>query len=1341
MADTNDITLGVGINATDAVAKAEELQNSIEEIFKASEGKQGSPAFQRMLVQLSNLYDKSKKAEQAVMEIGTAPTLDMSKITADLFPKESELESVKNEFADISSRIEELRAQGKAKEIAPEFKAITDRVRELRAELNGAKLLMQEFSEGAKRGSTSDAAAYDKEYENVQRLKLEIGQLEAVLNQMQKAGLDMQTTDEFREIAKEAITARKRIEELEEEIKKLKADAEKLKAEGKDRTPLDNDADYGNTVNELSNINNKIANELNKNNAGNILQRNFGKSIVDIGNHLSQLPQMVENTMDEIARTLPPDMQVIYSVVKTAVKTIINFVVNEIKIFATTIANLIKTGVTKAVNVATSAVKALVKELFKLTSNAILSPIKKLGNAISNIGKQANTSAPSLKQIGRAFLQYGLGARSLYRLINKLRTALFEGFANLALVDQPFNAAMSSIISSLEYLKNAFAAAFAPIIQAVAPALSTFINMVAQAVTWVGQLIALLTGQPFKIAVPTFKDYASSTSAGASAAKNAAKAEKERAKALKKTAKEMRTIAGFDDVEILKAPDDNDSSSGSPSSGGGGGGGGGGGLAFQTAPISEGLLKFAEMLKKIWKTADAYDLGVLFSEKLRDLLRAFNNAVPKIEAVTTKIAKILASFLAGFFSVYETFVELGKAIGNVINIFFTTVNAFLKEFFERSGFKNLGKDIYLTIMNALNTIDWDTIYSVFALMGIGIAQVLNETLAKPDFWEAIFNALCNALRATLIRIINFSNTLHWGEIGTAIANGVILFIQNFPVSEFINAVSTFLGGLWTTFYNFVNGMSGHWTEVGSLVAQLIIGLFEDFNPEEFARGVIAFLDGLWDAFMGFVNTPGWDQVVDKIQQAIITFAEEFQWEGKVDGLVTFLNNAISALVDILDRLNLPELFDEIYAELSTSEEFEQLCDNIVQLFIDYLKLKIKLKMLAFTGIGDSIIRLISGGQIGSMSELAQQAAESQYDATNGAINERSGDYENLGANGIANPIADGIKSKTPDVVDKVSNLKDGIIEEIGSGDYNGTATNNMQNFNSGIESQKNNIHGTVNDIQTDTTKTLGTGDYVLIGTNNLSGYNKGMMGIRPTVQGSVKTISSDVQTTLQSGDYQAIGSDISNKYNTGIRDGRYQVIGTAEDIQRGVYDALNDGDWNNIGDNIIEGIWHGLRNGWSWLESKVWNLAVDLYNAACRALGIHSPSKVFAEKVGEMIPAGIGVGITDNEKTATSSVETMAQSLVDSAKNIKLPPIAMGEIVPSNAVSNNDNGQTTLSSLLNVLQSLQNEMVTRDELEELLTNIVQTHMNIDFYIGDEKLARHVNSGNSLLDRRYNPVKS
>lgn len=1376
-----DIKLSVDLEAGDVTSAAEELKERVRKLFENTAGNETSAKLDELLLKVKSLYEPFdelyNKAE--AMKGATFVPDGLVEVSNEITEINKSFQALKQSAFSMRQIIEEFKQthgtfventvaykkeQTIMAELSNQYANTSKAVEFYKTQLQS--LEQQEESlrtKAEKTGSEQDILRWSKVADQIKLVKNNIEQSETQLAKLNtqavvvaenlqklkdaKPGLIFEAKDAHKlrsyeqtyERVKEAMFANR------DAMKEARAEAVKLRQEIKKAEDTD---EYKEIIQNLDEVVNKLTVATKKteefNDAGGKLGSEFGlgpkRSIVDLFNNIKSLSSEIENFFDGLAKTLPPHIQVIYSIVKAAIKTIVGFIINEIKTAFNTLVRIVKTGLIKALNMATSAVKALVKELFKLTSGAILSPFKRLGDAISNLGKQANRSTPSLKQIGRAFLQYGLGARSLYRLINKLRTALFEGFGDLALVDEPFNAAMSSIVSSLEYLKNAFAAAFAPIIQAVAPALSTFINMVAQAVTWVGQLIALLTGQPFKIAVPTFKDYASSTSAGAAAAKSAAKAEKDRANALKKTAKEMRTIAGFDDVEILKAPDDNDSSSSSPSSGGGGGGGGGG-LAFQTAPISEGLQKFADMLKKIWKTADAYDLGVLFSKKFRDLLRAFNEAVPKIQTVATKIAKILASFLAGFLSVPETFVELGKAIGNVINIVFTTINEFLKKFYELDGFKNLGRDIYLTIMNALKTIDWETIYSAFALMGIGIAQVLNETITKPDLWEAVFIALCNALRAVLIRIINFSSTLQWGDIGSAIANGVIAFIQNFPADEFITAVSTFLGGLWTAFCNFVDGMEGHWTEVGSLIANLIIGLFENFNPEEFARGVIAFLDGLWDAFMGFVETPGWDQVVDKIQKTIVTFAEEFEWEGKVDGLITFLNNAIGALVKILDKLDLPKFFDELYAELRESEEFEQLCDNIVQLFIDWLKLKIKAKFTLFTGIGDSIMRIISGGQIDSISDLAQQAVESQYDATNGAVNDYNQDFENLGADGIADPIATGMENGASDIVAKASSINDDIIKTMEDGAYEDTATDNMQKYTNGIDAQKATIHNSATDIQTDTTKTLGTGDYVLIGSDNISNYNRGMVGIRSTVQGSVRTISTDVQTTLQSGDYTGMGANVTNDFGTGINDGRDNVVNSAETIADGIYDTFMGKSWYDIGDNIIEGIWDGIKGGWDWLESKVHDLAIDLYNAACNALGIHSPSKVFAEKVGEMIPAGIGLGIIDNEKSATSSVETMAQSLVDSAKNIKLPPIAMGEVIPSNIANQYDNSQNTLSSLLSVLQSLQSDMVTRSELEEMLTDMFRTHMNIDFYIGDEKLARHANKGNSLLDRRYNPVKS
>ena len=58
---------------------------------------------------------------------------------------------------------------------------------------------------------------------------------------------------------------------------------------------------------------------------------------------------------------------------------------------------------------------------------------------------------------------------------------------------------------------------------------------------------------------------------------------------------------------------------------------------------------------------------------------------------------------------------------------------------------------------------------------------------------------------------------------------------------------------------------------------------------------------------------------------------------------------------------------------------------------------------------------------------------------------------------------------------------------------------------------------------------------------------------------------------------------------------------------------------------------------------------------------------------------------------------------------------------------------------LNTIIQNQNNVVTRSELQELLTTMFRDYMNIDFYLSDEQVARHANAGNVRLNRRYGLV--
>ncbi len=74
-----------------------------------------------------------------------------------------------------------------------------------------------------------------------------------------------------------------------------------------------------------------------------------------------------------------------------------------------------------------------------------------------------------------------------------------------------------------------------------------------------------------------------------------------------------------------------------------------------------------------------------------------------------------------------------------------------------------------------------------------------------------------------------------------------------------------------------------------------------------------------------------------------------------------------------------------------------------------------------------------------------------------------------------------------------------------------------------------------------------------------------------------------------------------------------------------IREPLMDEPWEDIGTYIDDGIGAGIQAGWPWLEGLVAELAESLYAAACAALGIASPSRMFM-RIGDYMAEGLGLG-------------------------------------------------------------------------------------------------------------------
>lgn len=87
----------------------------------------------------------------------------------------------------------------------------------------------------------------------------------------------------------------------------------------------------------------------------------------------------------------------------------------------------------------------------------------------------------------------------------------------------------------------------------------------------------------------------------------------------------------------------------------------------------------------------------------------------------------------------------------------------------------------------------------------------------------------------------------------------------------------------------------------------------------------------------------------------------------------------------------------------------------------------------------------------------------------------------------------------------------------------------------------------------------------------------------------------------------------------------------------------------SAGYNICVGLYNGIASGWSMLTNMVSNLASSLLNTAKSALGISSPSRLFADQVGAWIAPGLAQGIDSTSDRAVAATRNMVARLANAA--------------------------------------------------------------------------------------------
>lgn len=132
------------------------------------------------------------------------------------------------------------------------------------------------------------------------------------------------------------------------------------------------------------------------------------------------------------------------------------------------------------------------------------------------------------------------------------------------------------------------------------------------------------------------------------------------------------------------------------------------------------------------------------------------------------------------------------------------------------------------------------------------------------------------------------------------------------------------------------------------------------------------------------------------------------------------------------------------------------------------------------------------------------------------------------------------------------------------------------------------------------------------------------------------------------------GGELIRNLVSGLVGSFWKLLEVAPQLISTIVKGINNG-WTeikNTGKYLVEGIWKGISEKTTWMYDKVKSFASNIVSNVKKALGIHSPSKVFEEEVGKNMALGIGEGFENTMGNVTKTMENVIPTSFDT--NLKV---------------------------------------------------------------------------------------
>jgi phage-related protein len=513
---------------------------------------------------------------------------------------------------------------------------------------------------------------------------------------------------------------------------------------------------------------------------------------------------------------------------------------------------------------------------------------QKTSKSMDKMGNSTKQNRMGMLQMLKTSLLIGVAFQAMMGAV----TAVKEGFTNLALYSSSTNKNISALQTSLLTLKNSFATAFDPILTAITPALQTLIGYLSQAITTMGQFLAVFLN-------------------GATTFTKAKDAQTDYAASLKKTAKEANNaLSPIDKLNVV-----------SDSSGGGDSGAAGvpnPSDMFETVEIDNGIIKLVDSIKSTLLPAieaakeKAIELSKLFAEGFK--IGTSNVDFKPITTSLTNIGKSLKELFtdpelvtsANNFA-NTAALSLGKITGSMASI-----GATMAELYVGSIEKYLDQN---------SDFIKDKLVSIFDINSETATLVSDFSVTVADIFDVFKGDNAKQIGADLFAIFE-NSALEIVELGSKLGRDIIDAITK-PIVENKDKIKTALSNTLDIGVDVVGSIK-------DLFANTFASVQEAYDKyiapafDKMSSGWTKISSAVLDAYNEYI-APALKNASEKIREFVNGPVKEF-----IDKLANLVGKVVDGIAEIWDKTLAP-FFAWLISKLAPG--IKKAIDTVVDVFL------------------------------------------------------------------------------------------------------------------------------------------------------------------------------------------------------------------------------------------------------------------------------------------------------------------------------------------------------------------------------------------------------------------------